>query len=50
MHSGRPNALTAVFRMLLVRLLLGMGKKKFSKGWSESQNRLYIKAHPTPNL
>ena len=48
-HGPHPY-LFGLFRMLLVRLLLGMGKKKFSEGWSESQNRLYIKAHPTPNL
>jgi len=42
-HEPHPY-LFVLFRLLLARLLVGMGKKKFSTGWNNPENRLYIKA------
>eukprot|EP00658_Telonema_sp_P-2_P073668 TRINITY_DN6277_c0_g1_i1.p1 TRINITY_DN6277_c0_g1~~TRINITY_DN6277_c0_g1_i1.p1 ORF type:complete len:571 (+),score=100.63 TRINITY_DN6277_c0_g1_i1:166-1878(+) len=48
-HGGiaisRPPSLTAVylFRLMLLRLMLGMAKFKFSAGWSHGSNLLFLK-------
>ena len=39
-----PAAQAWALRLLLTRVLCGMGRKKFSGGWWKSQNRLYIKS------
>ena len=34
---------TYLVRFLLLRLMLGMSKLKFSRGWARPSNRMYIK-------